>query len=288
MAQALAFPHALGVPALGDDVQGYIASINRLPMLEADEEYRLTRRLRDENDLDAAKRLILSHLRLVVKVARGYRGYGLAFADLIQEGNVGLMKAVKRFDPERGARLATAALYWIKAEINEFVLRNWRIVRTVTTKAQRKLFFNLRKLRKSLGALGQKEANEIAAELEVAPSEVRTMEARLYGQDVSFNSTPSSEYGLPAPEDYLASDDNPQGALIALDTAEQQHKQLAEALQALDARSRAIIQARWLQQPRKTLTELGRQFGVSAERIRQLETKILTQLRSAMPAGCDH
>jgi RNA polymerase sigma-32 factor len=267
-------------------LEAYIHTVNRFPLLSAEEERSLARRLREENDLDAARQLVLSHLRLVVAVARGYLGYGLPHADLIQEGNIGLMKAVKRFDPERGVRLVSFAIHWIKAEMHEYILRNWRLVKVATTKAQRKLFFNLRSMKSGLAPLSRGDIKHIAAELKVKPEEVSEMETRLAGQEVAFEGDQDDEeaYG---PVNYLAADREaePLQTLEAKESEELRSAGLASALTNLDPRSRRIIEARWLREKdAATLHDLAAEFNVSAERIRQIEVKALEKMRKALPA----
>jgi RNA polymerase sigma-32 factor len=267
-------------------LEAYISTVNRFPLLSADEERSLGRRLRDHNDLDAARQLVLSHLRLVVAVARGYLGYGLPHADLIQEGSIGLMKAVKRFDPERGVRLVSFAIHWIKAEIHEHILRNWRLVKVATTKAQRKLFFNLRSMKTGLAPLSRGDVKRIAAELKVKPEEVTEMETRLAGQEVTFEGDQEDEESY-APANYLAADRDaePLQALEAKESEERKVAGLESALTALDPRSRRIIETRWLREKDAlTLHDLAAEFKVSAERIRQIEVKALEKMRKALPA----
>jgi RNA polymerase sigma-32 factor len=267
-------------------LEAYISTVNRFPLLSAEEERSLAKRLRDHNDLDAARQLVLSHLRLVVAVARGYLGYGLPHADLIQEGNIGLMKAVKRFDPERGVRLVSFAIHWIKAEIHEHILRNWRLVKVATTKAQRKLFFNLRSMKSGLAPLSSGEVKAIAAELRVKPEEVTEMETRLAGQEVAFEAESDDEEAY-APVHYLAADreSEPLQALEAKQAEEGKAAGLKNALTSLDPRSRRIIEARWLREKdAATLHDLAAEFKVSAERIRQIEVKALEKMRKALPA----
>jgi RNA polymerase sigma-32 factor len=276
--------YALPVPAAGS-LETYIQTVNSFPILSQEQETTLARRLRDENDLAAARELIVSHLRVVVAIARGYMGYGLNQADLIQEGNVGLMKAVKRFDPERGVRLVSFAVHWIRAEIHEFILRNWRIVKVATTKAQRKLFFNLRSLKQSLGSLGATDAKKIAKQLGVKPEEVVEMETRLAGQDIALEPAgDDDEENAYAPIAYLAAEDSEPGVLMEREqTAKRRSLGLEQALEQLDPRSRRIIEARWLnEQSSATLHELADEFGVSAERIRQIESKALSKMRGAI------
>lgn len=271
---------------VGDALEAYIAAVNRLPLLSAEEERELARRYREEEDLEAARQLVLSHLRFVVQVARGYAGYGLPLADLIQEGNIGLMKAVKRFDPAQGVRLISFAIHWIRAEIHEFILRNWRIVRVATTKAQRKLFFNLRRAKQRLGWMSRAEAEEVARELEVPTETVLEMEARLGGQDLAFDPLPEDDGEEDfSPVAYLeAPNADPAEQVAAEDQAGFQLDRLAEGLEKLDARSRAIIERRWLKEPKATLHELAAEYGVSAERIRQIEAAAFKKLRAAIEA----
>jgi RNA polymerase sigma-32 factor len=278
----LAFP----TPASLGSIDQYIQAVNRFPLLSAEQEVEFGRRLRDHNDLDAARQLVLSHLRLVVAISRNYLGYGLPQADLIQEGNVGLMKAVRRFDPERGVRLVSFALHWIKAEIHEYILRNWRLVKVATTKAQRKLFFNLRSMKAGPGALSRKEALTIAKELGVKPEEVYEMEMRLSGQDVALEPQSGEEGESLAPIAYLTdSEAEPAQILERAETSRNRSEGLRHALAKLDGRSRRVIEARWLREDDKvTLQELADQYGVSAERIRQIESKALKTMRSEMDA----
>jgi RNA polymerase sigma-32 factor len=276
--------YALPIPAAGS-LENYIQTVNSFPILTQEQETALGRRLRDKDDLSAARELVLSHLRVVVAIARGYMGYGLNQADLIQEGNIGLMKAVKRFDPERGVRLVSFAVHWIRAEIHEFILRNWRIVKVATTKAQRKLFFNLRSLKPGLGAIGLSDAKKIAQQLGVKPSEVVEMETRLSGQDVALEPVgEDDEDNAFAPIAYLAAEAAEPGVLIEqAQTSQRRAAGLEQALSALDPRSRRIIQARWLNEDQSaTLHELASEFGVSAERIRQIENKALAKMKGAM------
>ncbi|HNQ04466.1 MAG TPA: RNA polymerase sigma factor RpoH [Thiobacillaceae bacterium] len=279
-ARALNFP----VPATLGSLENYIQAVNRFPLLSPEQEHELAVRLRDLGDVEAARQLVLSHLRLVVAIARGYLGYGLSHADLIQEGNVGLMKAVKRFDPERGVRLVSFAVHWIKAEIHEFILKNWRMVKVATTKAQRKLFFNLRSMKKDEGSLSSSAVEEMARALNVSPMDVREMETRLYGQDVSLDPGVEDEDSAFTPIAYLAAPDAE--PTLRLEQKERQKLAttgLSQALETLDARSRHIIEARWLNEENPaTLHELAAVYGISAERVRQVEAKALQKLRSAM------
>ena len=279
---------AIALPVLSSNgsLEQYIQTVNSIPLLSQEEELELATRHQQDGDLDAAKRLVLSHLRVVVSIARGYSGYGLQQADLIQEGNIGLMKAVKRFEPTRGVRLFSFAVHWIKAEIHEFILRNWRLVRIATTKPQRKLFFNLRSMRQSLSALSEKEAFDIAQELGVKPEEVREMETRMSGQDIALMADDGDDEGF-APIDWLAdSHDEPTRALERRSLDLLQSAGLEHALSSLDERSRRIIEARWLADDGgATLHELAAEFGVSAERIRQIEAKALGKMKAALASG---
>ncbi|MGA7179602.1 MAG: RNA polymerase sigma factor RpoH [Thiobacillaceae bacterium] len=276
----------LNFPVAAQSLEGYIHVVNQYPLLSADEEQELARRWKERQDLEAARQLVLSHLRVVPGVARHYLGYGLPQADLIQEGNIGLMKAVRRFDPDRGVRLVSFALHWIKAEIHEYILRNWRLVKVATTKAQRKLFFNLRSMRSGLGSLSTAETESIAKALGVKPEEVREMETRMSGQDIGLNPTVDDGEETFSPIAYLASpEDEPVNVLAQEQTERLQHEGLVTALDSLDDRSRKIIESRWLnsQEP-ATLHELAAEYGVSAERIRQIEAKALQKMRALIPA----
>ena len=270
-------------------LEAYIHSVNQIPVLSAEEEKELAIRFRDDNDIDAARNLVLSHLRFVVRVARGYSGYGLSQADLIQEGNIGLMKAVKRFDPEMGVRLISFAVHWIRAEIHEFILRNWRVVKVATTKAQRKLFFNLRSAKKRLGWLNSDEVAAIAEDLGVSAKDVLEMEKRLSSNDASFDgpALPDSEENeLVTPAGYLQDQDpNPEQQIELLQTEMLEQQQLMTALASLDERNRTIIQKRWLSENKSTLHELAEELGVSAERVRQLEQNAIKKLKVAMSAA---
>jgi RNA polymerase sigma-32 factor len=278
----LAFP----TPASLGSLDHYIQAVNRFPLLTAEQEIDLGRRLQRDNDVDAARALVLSHLRLVVSVSRNYVGYGLPQADLIQEGNVGLMKAVRRFDPERGVRLVSFALHWIRAEIHEYILRNWRLVKVATTKAQRKLFFNLRSMKSRAATLTPAEARAIAAELRVKPEEVVEMETRLSGRDVTLDPQPDEDGSSMAPIAYLTDrEDEPAQILERKQTAENRTAGLTTAIAKLDPRSRRIIEARWLREDDPaTLQDLADEYGVSAERIRQIESKALKSMRAEMGA----
>ena len=275
--------HVLAGPI--GSLDAYIDRVSSLPMLSREEEFALAERFRQDDDLDAARLLVLSHLRFVVHVARGYAGYGLPVGDLIQEGNVGLMKAVKRFDPAMGVRLVSFAVHWIRAEIHEFVLRNWRLVRVATTKAQRKLFFNLRRMKKNLAWLSEDETHAVARDLGVEPREVREMEQRLAGRDLSFDPAPEAEDedGSWSPASYLPAPDADPAVLVErAEWDEVSAGALAGAVEALDPRSRRIIEARWLADDKLTLHDLAAEFGVSAERIRQIESNALRKLRGLM------
>ena len=262
----------------------YIQAVNRIPLLTQEEETRLARQFRDEGDVEAARSLVLSHLRLVAAVARGYLGYGLPQADLIQEGNIGLMKAVKRFDPERGVRLVSFAVHWIRAEIHEFILRNWRVVKIATTKAQRKLFFNLRSMKKGLNTLTPDEVEAMATQLRVKPEEVVEMETRLGGQDLALEPSQDDDEDSFSPIAYLTNADDEPGRILEQEQTEQLRSAgLSAALAKLDERSRRIIEARWLRETdTSTLHELADEFGVSAERIRQIEAQAMKKMRNAM------
>ncbi|TDU25778.1 RNA polymerase RpoH-like sigma 32 subunit [Panacagrimonas perspica] len=279
-------PAALPVPMAGS-LDSYIHSVSRIPVLEAQEERDLAHRLRDEGDLAAAQNLVVSNLRFVVHIARGYMGYGLQLADLIQEGNVGLMKAVKRFDPTVGVRLISFAVHWIKAEIHEFVLKNWRIVKIATTKAQRKLFFNLRSAKRRLGWMTSAEVEAVARDLKVKPEEVLQMEGRLGGSDVSFSATQSDDdESTYVPEDYLAVEDPSIKRIEDADWHEQRENTMRDVITQLDARSRDILMRRWLAEGEKAgLQELGDEYGVSAERIRQIEAAAMKKIRKAIEAA---
>ena len=279
---ALVFPS----PASLGNLDHYIQAVNRFPLLSAEQELALGRSLVRDNDLDAAQQLVLSHLRLVVAVSRKYMGYGLPQADLIQEGNIGLMKAVRRFDPERGVRLVSFALHWIRAEIHEYVLRNWRLVKVATTKAQRKLFFNLRRLKTRSAALSTNEALAIAKDLGVKPEEVFEMETRLTGRDIALDPQPDEEGDAITPVAYLTDTENePVQLLVRAETESNQAAGLKRALAALYDRSRRIIEARWLvEKEPATLQTLAAEYGVSAERIRQIEGKALKSMRAQMGA----
>jgi RNA polymerase sigma-32 factor len=289
MTEALALvSNNLPIPSALGSLEAYISATHRVPMLTQEEEQELAEQLRQDNDLDAAKRLVLSHLRFVVHVARGYQGYGLPLGDLVQEGNIGLMKAVKRFDPTLGVRLVSFAVHWIRAEMHEFILRNWRIVKVATTKAQRKLFFNLRKSKKRLGWLTHDEAQTVAKELGVPLATVLEMESRLSGRDVGFDAPTDSndDDAPPAPVAYLVDHRaDPYESLASNDHEENQLESLREGMSRLDQRSRDIITRRWLKDGEKaTLQELADEYGVSAERIRQIEANAMKKMRALFVA----
>ncbi len=272
-------------PALpAGSIEAYIHAVNEIPMISAEQEQSLARRLRDGHDLDAARQLVMSHLRFVVRVARGYHGYGLPQSDLIQEGNIGLMKAVKRFDPEMGVRLVSFAVHWIRAEIHEFILRNWRIVKVATTKAQRKLFFNLRSSKKRLGWMNQDEVDAVARDLGVSAADVMEMEKRLSVFDASYDGPveddPETERFSPA--GYLEDGRTSPEEQVSMEQIDQANRQnLSSALLSLDERSREIIRRRWLNENKTTLHALAEEYGVSAERIRQLESNAMKKMRVA-------
>jgi len=277
-------PRDLALAGPLGSLEAYMQAVSQVPVLGQSEEYELARRFRQHNDLGAARELVLSQLRFVVHIARGYAGYGLPLGDLVQEGNVGLMKAVKRFDPGMGVRLVSFAVHWIRAEIHEYVLRNWRLVKVATTKAQRKLFFNLRRAKQHLGWLSAAEREAIAKDLGVTAREVGEMEERLAGQDVAFDPAPDAEdEPSHAPALYLASENSdPADALEADDWRDQGADRLREALDNLDPRSREILEARWLADKKATLQTLARRYKVSAERIRKIEQAALVELRGEL------
>ncbi len=272
------------LPALADSFDAYASAIAELPTLSAEEEYRLARQLIDHQDLAAAQTLVLTHLKFVVHIARSFSGYGLALSDLVQEGNVGLMKAVKRFDPDRGVRLVSFAVHWIKSEIHDFIIKNWRIVKIATTKAQRKLFFNLRSAKRHLGWLNVEESQAIAEDLGVPVEEVVRMEGRLASSDVAFDTSPSlDDESSYRPENYIEDEGaNPLDQLEAIDSFDQSQIALRNALQSLDVRSRDILNRRWLvenEADKPTLHTLAEEYSVSAERIRQIEVAALKKLK---------
>ncbi|WP_425477104.1 RNA polymerase sigma factor RpoH [Luteimonas cucumeris] len=287
MTQALV-ANNLPIPSALGSLDAYIGAVHQIPVLSVEDEQALAQRFRDEDDLDAARELVMSHLRFVVHVARGYNGYGLPLGDLIQEGNIGLMKAVKRFDPDVGVRLVSFAVHWIRAEMHEFILKNWRIVKVATTKAQRKLFFNLRKSKKRLGWLNAEEVRAVAADLNVSEREVLEMESRLSGRDIGFDmsSDEDDDHAPPAPAAYLmANEEDPSQAYERNDSEDHQLELLREGLGQLDARSRDIIKRRWLDADSKiTLQELADEYGVSAERIRQVEANALKKMKALFVA----
>jgi RNA polymerase sigma-32 factor len=287
MQTAMSLPMSLPAPISAGSIDAYIQAVNRIPLLSAEDERALATRLRENNDLEAAGQLVLSHLRLVVSVARGYLGYGLPHADLIQEGNIGLMKAVKRFEPGRGVRLVSFAIHWIKAEMHEYILRNWRLVKVATTKAQRKLFFNLRSMKRGLAPLTADEIKHVAATLKVKPEEVVEMETRLAGRDIAFETDDDDDDAAYAPAQYLAADPEaePSRVLEAEEDGNVDAAGLHDALAALDPRSRRIVEARWLKEKDgATLHDLAAEFKVSAERIRQLEMKAMEKMRKVLQA----
>jgi RNA polymerase sigma-32 factor len=275
----------LPVPTAVGSLESYIQTVNRFPLLSQEQEFALATRFKTGNDLDAARELVLSHLRVVVSVARGFAGYGLPQADLIQEGNIGLMKAVKHYDPDRGVRLVSFALHWIRAEIHEFVVRNWRLVKIATTKAQRKLFFNLRSMKRGLEPLKPQQITEIAKQLNVSEHDVVDMEARFAGHEIALEPSGSDDEESYAPIHYLSDGEEHEPSRI-LETAERERLQtsgLANALGVLDERSRRIVEARWLSEGAgATLHDLAAEFNVSAERIRQIEQKALSKMHAAL------
>jgi RNA polymerase sigma-32 factor len=276
----------LALPSLGN-LDAYISAVNRLPMLTAEQEVEYGRRFRDQDDLGAARALVMSHLRLVVSVARQYLGYGLPHADLIQEGNIGLMKAVKRFDPERGVRLVSFALHWIKAEIHEYILKNWRLVKLATTKAQRKLFFNLRSMKKDHNTLSPDAITDIAEQLNVREKDVSEMETRMGGHEMSLEPMTDDGEDEYAPIAYLVAPNSDPTEIIANHEHDRlQTEGIAEALSSLDPRSRRIVESRWLRDEddggSRTLQDLANEYGVSAERIRQIESKALKKMKETL------
>ncbi len=287
MSNALITTTAMNLPVSSEQLDTYLQQVYRIPVLSAEQERELAIRLRDHDDLEAARELVVSHLRFVVKIARGYNGYGLPLADLIQEGGIGLMKAVRRFDPDIGVRLVSFAVHWIKAEIHEFILRNWRIVKVATTKAQRKLFFNLRSSKKRLGWFSREEVASVAEDLGVSTESVLEMESRLSGQDISFDpvgSDDDDEQGNWTPSSYLtaSASSDPAHVMEQSDWEQQKKGDLHDALQQLDTRSRIILEQRWLAEQKTTLHQLADRFGVSAERIRQLEKNAINKLKALM------
>lgn len=281
ISQSLPIPSALG------SLDAYISAVNRMPVLTLEEEQELARALRDNEDLGAARHLVMAHLRFVVHVARGYQGYGLGMGDLIQEGNIGLMKAVKRFDPDHGVRLVSFAVHWVRAEMHEFILRNWRIVKVATTKAQRKLFFNLRKSKKRLGWLNAAEVSAVAKDLNVSERDVLEMESRLSGRDITFEAPEDNDndHAPPSPSAYLvAVNADPASAYERENNQDNQLDMMREGLASLDVRSREILQKRFLAEDKATLHDLAEEYGVSAERIRQLEANALKKMKALFVA----
>ena len=279
--------NSLPIPSALGSLDAYISAVNSVPVLTVAEEQALARAFRDEENLDAAKNLIMSHLRFVVHVARGYQGYGLGMGDLIQEGNIGLMKAVKRFDPDQGVRLVSFAVHWVRAEMHEFILRNWRIVKVATTKAQRKLFFNLRKSKKRLGWMSAAERTAVAKDLNVSEREVLEMESRLSGRDVGFDAPADQDddHAPPSPAAYLVDHNDDPALSYERDNHEGgQLELLREGLSELDPRSRDILKRRFLSEPKATLQELADEYGVSAERVRQIEANALKKMRALFAA----
>ena len=278
----------LPIPSAMGSLEAYVGAVHQIPVLSVEDEQRLAHRLREDNDIAAAQELILSHPRFVVHVARGYSGYGLQLGDLIQEGNIGLMKAVKRFDPTVGVRLVSFAVHWIRAEMHEFIIKNWRIVKVATTKAQRKLFFNLRKSKTRLGWLNAEEVRAVAKDLNVSEREVLEMESRLSGRDIGFDAPDDADddHAPPAPVSYLvANDEDPAAAYESADSEADQLEILRDGMARLDARSRDIIKRRWLDADSKvTLQELADEYGVSAERIRQIEANALKKMKALFAA----
>jgi RNA polymerase sigma-32 factor len=282
-------PAELAIAGPVGSFDAYVDTVSRIPVLSRENEHALAVRFHTEGDIDAARQLVLSHLRFVLHIARGYAGYGLPMGDLVQEGNVGLMKAVKRFDPSVGVRLVSFAVHWIRAEIHEYVLRNWRLVKVATTKAQRKLFFNLRKFKKNLGWLSAEETSAIARDLGVTEQDVTEMERRLSSRDVSYDPTPDAEEDESSsysPAAYLpAPDADPAVAIESAEWDDDVSDRVAHAMTQLDERSRAILRARWVNEPKATLHELADEYGVSAERIRQIEANAIKKLQKlVLPA----
>ena len=281
ISQSLPIPSALG------SLDAYISAVNRVPVLSVEQEQQLARAFRDDDNLDAARNLVMAHLRFVVHVARGYQGYGLGMGDLIQEGNIGLMKAVKRFDPDQGVRLVSFAVHWVRAEMHEFILKNWRIVKVATTKAQRKLFFNLRRSKKRLGWLNAAEVSAVAKDLNVSERDVMEMESRLSGRDITFDAPDDddNDHAPPSPSAYLvAANADPAAAYERSSHEDSQLDLMREGLAGLDQRSREILQKRFLAEDKATLHELAAEYGVSAERIRQLEANALKKMKALFAA----
>ena len=289
MTQALVTRNqTLAMPMPTGNLDQYIQAAFSVPVLSAEREHDLAVRLRDTGDLEAARELVMSHLRFVVRIARGYNGYGLALGDLVQEGNIGLMKAVKRFDPDAGVRLVSYAVHWVRAEMHEFILRNWRIVKVATTKAQRKLFFNLRSKKQRLGWLNQDEVNAVAEDLGVKPETVLEMESRLSGSDIGYDLTAADDDEDSthfAPAAYLTDESNDPALTIEQDDWDvESSNNLSSAMEQLDDRSRTILQERWLTEKKSTLHELAARYDVSAERIRQLEKNAIGKLKKSLSA----
>jgi RNA polymerase sigma-32 factor len=282
---ALVLRQPASLVPLAGSLDAYIAAVNAIPVLDAEAERQLARRLREDEDLASAQQLVLANLRHVVHIARGYLGYGLPFADLIQEGNIGLMKAVKRFDPEVGVRLISFAVHWIKSEIHEYVVRNWRMVKIATTKAQRKLFFNLRRLKGRLGWMTNAEVEAVARDLDVKPEDVLQMEARLAGGDLSFNATPADGEEAYVPEDYLADERDALAEIEEQEWTGHREEVMRSALEGLDGRARDILYRRWLKDEKEGLQELADKYGISAERVRQIEAAAMKKLRKAIEAS---
>jgi RNA polymerase sigma-32 factor len=280
--------NSMPIPVIADDLNSYLAKIASIDLLSVEEEQNLARRLRDEEDLDAARQLVMSQLRFVVHIARTYKGYGLPMADLVQEGNIGLMKAVKRFDPDIGVRLISFAVHWIRAEIHEYVIRNWRIVKVATTKSQRKLFFKLRSAKKQLNWFSQEEVEAVAAELGVDAKVVVEMESRMHGHDSAFDAPPGTSedrVSLSPSESLYREQDDPSLVLEREDGRSNSHDGLAAGFEILDERSRAVLQRRWLDDEKSTLHELADEYGVSAERIRQIEKAAMKKIKSHLMAA---
>ncbi len=280
-------PAELALTGAIGSFDAYADAVSRVPVLSREDELVLANRFRSENDLEAARQLVLSHLRFVLHIARGYAGYGLPMGDIVQEGNVGLMKAVKRFDPAVGVRLVSFAVHWIRAEIHEYVLRNWRLVKVATTKAQRKLFFNLRKYKRNLGWLTAEETKAVARDLGVTEQDVTEMERRLYSRDVSYDPAPDTddEEEAYSPAAYLpAADADPAVAVERAEWDDDVTDKVAVAMSQLDARSQAILRARWMDEPKATLHDLADKYGVSAERIRQIEANAIKKLKKMVVA----
>ena len=285
MSTALAMTPSTSLPSVSGDIDRYLQNIRSIEILTAEQEQQLARQLRDNDDIDAAQSLVMSHLRFVVHIARSYSGYGLPLGDIIQEGNIGLMKAVRRFDPEVGVRLISFAVHWIRAEIHEFVIKNWRIVKVATTKPQRKLFFKLRSAKKQLGWFSAQEIQNVANDLGVEPKTVVEMESRLSGHDTSFDPVAGQDDDdqISSPSSWLAQDNADPALLLEQKTQkDSQHNQLFSALTMLDARSQDIVKRRWLQDKKPTLHELADEYSISAERVRQIEKNAMQKLKKAI------